>query len=289
MSDCRILAVANQKGGVAKTTTVASLGAALADLGLRTLVVDLDPQACLTFSLGFDPDAIELSVHDVLLGRISAGMAIQTTADGLALLPSTIDLSGTEAALLTRTGREFILRGALEDVTGSYDVILLDCPPSLGVLTLGALTAADDVLIPMQCETLSHRGVGQLLDTVHDVQRLTNPRLRVMGVLPTLYDARTTHAKAVLHDVSTRYGLDVLCPPIAKSVRFAEAPAAGRSILHTAAATPGAKAYRAHARILAGLPEDPVDVTDEVVDIPAAVAGGGFAGVWPTGNGTSGA
>jgi len=255
VSDCRTIAVANQKGGVAKTTTVASLGAALVEAGVPTLVVDLDPQACLTFSLGFDPDSIELSVHDVLLGRISAGMAIRQTADGLALLPATIDLAGTEAALLTRPGREFILRSALSEVTASYAVILLDCAPSLGVLTLGALTAADDVLIPMQCETLSHRGVGQLLDTVHDVQRLTNPALRVMGVLPTLFDARTTHARAVLADVASRYDLPVLEPPVAKSVRFAEAPAAGRSILHTATRTSGAQAYRVHARRIAGLPE----------------------------------
>lgn len=269
MSDCRIIAVANQKGGVAKTTSVASLGAALVEVGVRTLVVDLDPQACLTFSLGFDPEGIELSVHDVLLGRISAGMAVVTTSDGLSLLPATIDLAGTEAALLTRTGREFILRGALADVRASYDVILLDCAPSLGVLTLGALTAADDVLIPMQCETLSHRGVGQLLDTVHDVQRLTNPALRVMGVLPTLYDSRTAHARAVLADVAGRYSLDVLEPPIAKSVRFAEAPAAGRSILRTAARTPGAQAYRVHARRIAGLPEEPTAEEPAAAEQPA--------------------
>jgi chromosome partitioning protein len=280
VSDCRTLAVANQKGGVAKTTTVASLGAALVELGVRTLVVDLDPQACLTFSLGFDPDAIELSVHDVLLGRISAGMAVRTTADGLALLPATIDLAGTEAALLTKPGREFLLRSALADVASSYDVVLLDCAPSLGVLTLSALTAADEVIIPMQCETLSHRGVGQLLDTVNDVQRLTNPRLRVAGVLPTLYDARTAHARAVLADVSGRYGLAVLDPPIAKSVRFAEAPAAGRPILRTAGRTPGAQAYRVHARRIAGLADEPaaIDVTEPAaVDVtePAPV---GFAG-----------
>jgi chromosome partitioning protein len=269
VNDCRIIAVANQKGGVAKTTSVASLGAALVEAGVRTLVVDLDPQACLTFSLGFDPESIELSIHDVLLGRISAGMAVVTTADGLALLPATIDLAGTEAALLTRTGREFILRGALDDVTSSYDVILLDCAPSLGVLTLGALTAADDVLIPMQCETLSHRGVGQLLDTVHDVQRLTNPKLRVMGVLPTLFDARTAHAKAVLADVSSRYSLDVLQPPIAKSIRFAEAPAAGRSILSTAGRTPGAQAYRRHARRIAGLPDVATEPEPTAIGAPA--------------------
>jgi chromosome partitioning protein len=244
VSRARVIAVANQKGGVAKTTTVASLATAISDLGRRVLVVDLDPQACLTFSLGLDPESLELSIHDVLLGRISAAMAIQATSDGPDLLPSTIDLAGCEAMLLTRTGREYVLRTALEEVRGDYDVMLLDCAPSLGVLTLNALTAADDVLVPLQCETLSHRGVGQLLDTVHDVQRITNPQLRVMGVLPTLYDGRTTHAKQVLADITSRYGLEVIDPPIAKSVRFAEAPQAGRSIMRTAARTPGAQAYR---------------------------------------------
>jgi chromosome partitioning protein len=246
----RILAVANQKGGVAKTTTVASLGAALAERGQRVLLVDLDPQACLTFSLGLDPEALELSVHDVLLGRVSASMAITSTEDGVDLLPSTIDLAGSEAMLLTRTGREYALRTALEEVAASYDWILLDCSPSLGVLTLNALTAADSVMIPLQCETLSHRGVGQLLDTVRDVQRLTNRSLTVLGVLPTLYDGRTNHARAVLADVADRYALAVLEPAIAKSVRFAEAPAAGRSILATASSSKGAQAYREHARLL---------------------------------------
>jgi chromosome partitioning protein len=244
----RTIAVANQKGGVAKTTTVASLGVALAASGQRVLLVDLDPQACLTFSLGLDPDALELSAHDVLMGRVGAAMAIVSTQDGPDLLPATIDLAGSEVALLTRTGREFVLQSALDDVRDRYDWILLDCSPSLGVLTLNALTAADEVLIPLQCETLSHRGVGQLLDTVRDVQRLTNKRLRVMGVLPTLFDARTNHAQAVLADVSTRYDLRVIEPPIAKSVRFAEAPAAGRSILATAGSSKGALAYREVAR-----------------------------------------
>ena len=251
MTDCRTIAVANQKGGVAKTTTVASLAAALAELGQRVLGVDLDPQACLTFSLGLDPDTVELSVHDVLLGRVSAGMAVHQTTDGPDLLPATIELAGCEAMLLTKTGREYTLRVALEDVRPSYDVILLDCAPSLGVLTLNALTAADDVLVPLQCETLSHRGVGQLLDTVHDVQRLTNRDLKVLGVLPTLFDGRTTHAREVLADVVGRYGLDVLEPPIAKSVRFAEAPAAGRSILATSRSSKGARAYREVAETLA--------------------------------------
>jgi chromosome partitioning protein len=241
------LAVANQKGGVAKTTTVASLGAALAEQGATVLVVDLDPQACLTFSLGIDPEDLDISVHHVLTKGLAASEAVVATEDGVDLLPATIELARAEADLLTRTGREFVLRGALEEL-GDYEWVLLDCPPSLGVLTVAALTAADAVLIPLQCETLSHRGVGQLLDTVHDVRRFTNRALEVWGVLPTLYDGRTTHARAVLEDISETYGLDVLEPPIPKSVRFAEAPAAGRSILRTTRAHRGAAAYREVAR-----------------------------------------
>jgi chromosome partitioning protein len=240
----RTLAVANQKGGVAKTTTVASLGTALAEQGRKVLLVDLDPQSCLTFSLGLDPDTVELSVHDVLLGRVGASMAIHATEDGVDLLPATIELAGTEAALLSRPGREFLLRTALEEVGAAYEIVILDCSPSLGVLTLNALTAADDLIIPLQCEMLSHRGVGQLLDTVADVQRILNPKLRVLGVLPTMYDGRTNHARAVLADVSGRYGLPVLEPAIPKSVRFAEAPAEGRSVLATARSHRGAEAYR---------------------------------------------
>jgi chromosome partitioning protein len=263
----RVIAVANQKGGVAKTTTVASLATALSELGRRVLAVDLDPQACLTFSLGRDPDSLDLSIHDVLLGRVSARMVVLSTAEGPDVLPATIDLAGCEAMLLTRTGREHALRHALDEVCNDYDVILLDCAPTLGVLTLNALTAADSVIVPLQCETLSHRGVGQLLDTVHDVQRLTNPKLVVLGVLPTLFDGRTNHTRAVLADVALRYGLDVLDPPIPRSVRFAEAPAVGHSIMRTARRTPGAVAYRVLARRLAGLADDP-----EAIDYLASVS-----------------
>src|SRR5689334_3509039 len=227
------LAVANQKGGVAKTTSVASLGAALAELGQKVLLVDLDPQACLTFSLGIDPEDLDVSVHHVLTKGLAPGEVLIETEDGVDLLPATIELARAEADLLTRTGREQAIRAALElldehDLT--YDWILLDCPPSLGVLTVAALTAADGVLIPLQCETLSHRGVGQLLDTVHDVRKITNRRLKVIGVLPTLFDARTTHGRLVLDRIGEDYGVDVLAPPIPKSIRFAEAPAVGRSI-----------------------------------------------------------
>ncbi|MBV9486774.1 MAG: ParA family protein [Frankiaceae bacterium] len=258
MNGCRIYAVANQKGGVAKTTTVASLAAAMTELGKRVLAVDLDPQACLTFSLGLDPEGLDLSIHDVLLGRVSARMVVQPVAEGPDVLPSNIELAGCEAMLLTKTGREYSLRRALDEVRDLYDVIILDCAPTLGVLTINALTAADEVIVPLQCETLSHRGVGQLLDTVNDVQRLTNQNLHVVGVLPTLFDGRTNHTRAVLADVALRYGLDVLDPPIPRSIRFAEAPAVGSSIMRTARSTPGAVAYRELARKLVGAPTEDV-------------------------------
>ncbi len=243
-----VLAVANQKGGVAKTTSVASLGAALAELDQRVLLVDLDPQACLTFSLGIDPEDLEVSVHHVLTKGISPAEVILETDDGVDLLPATIELARAEADLLTRTGREHAVKAALEQLDDdggpAYDWVLLDCPPSLGVLTVAALTASQGVLIPLQCETLSHRGVGQLLDTVHDVRRFTNRGLEVWGVLPTLYDGRTTHARTVLETISETYELDVVEPPIPKTIKFAEAPARGRSILATSRSSKGAKAYR---------------------------------------------
>ncbi|MBT9254086.1 ParA family protein [Phycicoccus sp. MAQZ13P-2] len=247
-----IIALANQKGGVAKTTSVASLGAAFAEAGKRVLLVDLDPQACLTFSLGVDPDTVESSVHDVLLGAAELADVVQTCADGVDLVPSSIELAGAEAVLLGRPAREYVLQGALDTVRKDYDVILLDCSPSLGVLTLNALTAAQGLVVPMPCEMLSHRGVGQLLDTVADVKKILNKKLRVIGILPTLYDGRSTHAREVLEDVGQRYGLPVLSPPIPKTVRFAEAPAVGRSILSTARSSKGATAYR---EVAAGLLE----------------------------------
>ena len=239
-----IIAVANQKGGVAKTTSVASIGAAMAELGKRVLLVDLDPQASLTFSLGIDPDLVELSVHEVVLGQAEIADAILEASDGVDLLPSTIELAGAEAQLLTRPGREFVLQSALDEIREDYDVILLDCSPSLGVLTLGALTAATGLIIPMQAEMLSHRGVGQLLDTVRDVKKLLNKKLKTIGILPTMYDGRSNHSREVLEDLGTRYKLPVLSPPIPRTVRFAEAPAAGRSILDTARSSKGAQAYR---------------------------------------------
>ena len=227
----RVLAVANQKGGVAKTTTVASLGAAMVEKGKRVLLVDLDPQGCLTFSLGQDPDKLAVSVHEVLLGDVEPNAALVQTSEGMTLLPANIDLAGAEAMLLMRAGREYALKRALAKVNDDFDVVIIDCPPSLGVLTLNGLTAADEVIVPLQCETLAHRGVGQFLRTVTDVQQITNPDLMLLGALPTLYDSRTTHSRDVLLDVADRYDLPVLAPPIPRTVRFAEASASGSSVL----------------------------------------------------------
>lgn len=247
MTQTRILAVANQKGGVAKTTTVASLGAAMAEAGRRVLLVDLDPQGCLTFSLGHDPDKLPASVHEVLLGDVQADAVLLSTAEGMTLLPANIDLAGAEAMLLMRAGREYALKRALAQLNAEsdtpFDVVIIDCPPSLGVLTLNGLTAADDVIVPLQCETLAHRGVGQFLRTVADVQQITNANLRLLGALPTLYDARTTHTRDVLLDIADRYDLPVLAPPIPRTVRFAEASASGSSVI-AGRKNKGAAAYR---------------------------------------------
>ncbi|MRJ74957.1 AAA family ATPase [Aeromicrobium sp. SMF47] len=244
------IAVANQKGGVAKTTTVVSLGAALVELGQRVLLVDVDPQGSLTFSLGIDPEDLDVSVAEVLLGTKLADDAIVITDDGMHLLPANITLTQAEESLLGRTGREQRLRVALDKVADDYDWIVIDCPPTLGVLTVGALSAAQQVLIPLQAETLSHRGVGQLLDTIHDVRQFINPGLDILGVLPTMYDGRTRHAQNVLAAIEETYGLPVVRPPIPKTIKFAEAPAIGRSVLSTARNHKGAQAYR---EVAAGL------------------------------------
>lgn len=239
----RVFAVANQKGGVAKTTTVQSLGAAFTELGHGVLVVDLDAQACLTYSMGVDSDELEVSVHDVMLGRTTAAKAI-IEADGMHLLPSSIDLAGAEIHLLTKTGREYVLAKALRPVISSYDVVMIDCPPSLGILTINGLTAGREVLVPLQPETLSHRAVGQLLETIDDVRAYTNSALEVLGAVATLFDARTRLGREVIEDLPERYGIRVLEPPIPKTVRVAEAPAHGTSVLQHARKSKASEAYR---------------------------------------------
>lgn len=239
-----IIAFANQKGGVAKTTSVHTVGDALAELGRSVLLIDLDPQACLTYAMGVDPESLDLTLHDVFAGRAQAEDVVVTAEDQPTLLPSSIDLAGAEVHLLTRTGREFVLARALRPLVGQYDYLLIDCGPSLGILTINGLTAADQVAIPFQCDTLSHRGVGQLLETVNDVRSFTNEDLRVLGGIATMFDGRTNLARQVLVDVEERHGLRVLPPPIPKSVRVAEAPGKGRSVLRHARSSKPALAYQ---------------------------------------------
>jgi len=256
-------AVANQKGGVAKTTSVHALGVAMAERGAKVLLVDLDPQASLSWACGVDPDSLELSIHDVLLNRAKVPDVLITleppapaTPGGpvgvLHLLPSTIDLAGAELHLLTKTGREYVLRKALSKVADRYDRVLIDCPPSLGILTINGLTAADEVVIPLQCESLSQRGVGQLLETIEDVHDYTNEDLEVRGAIATLFDGRTKLAHEVVEQVRRTYDIKVLEPFVPKSVKVAEAPARGRSVLTHAPKSRSAQAYRELANQLLG-------------------------------------
>jgi chromosome partitioning protein len=239
----RVIAVANQKGGVAKTTTVHNLGSALVEAGHRVLLVDLDPQACLTYSLGIDPDALDRSLHDVILKRCDAADVL-VESKGLHLLPANIDLAGGEVHLLSRTGREYVLRQALAPLLDDHDFVLIDCPPSLGILTINGLTAASEVLVPLQCETLSHRGVGQLLETIDDVRSYTNPTLAVRGVIATMFDGRTNLAREIVAAIPDSYGLSVLSPRIPKAIKVAEAPSHGCAVLEHAPSSTGARAYR---------------------------------------------
>jgi len=239
-----VVAVANQKGGVAKTTTVHTLAEALTERGMTVLMIDLDPQACLTFAAGTDPDTLQLSIHDVFMGRSELGDVIIDRDGAPDIVPSTIDLAGSEIHLLTKTGREFVLKRALKTLRNEYDVVLIDCGPSLGILTVNALTAADRVLIPFQAETLSDRGVGQLLETIDDVRNYTNEDLTVLGGIATMYDARTNLGKRVLAEMEDLHGLPLIEPPIPRSVRVAEAPGEGVSVLEHANRSKAATAYR---------------------------------------------
>jgi chromosome partitioning protein len=238
----RVLAIANQKGGVAKTTTAAALATAFRERGRRVLLVDLDPQACLTFALGVDADDVVAGSHDLMLG-VHVRETVVRTAEDVDLVPATLDLAGVDAALVGRAGRDLVLRSALRAVGDDYDDVVVDCSPTLGLLTLNALAAADELLVPLAAEMLGHRAVGQLLDTVEDVREVLNPGLAVVGLLPTMVDLRTSHARLVVADLGERYGLPVL-GPVPRSVRVAEAPGRGRSVLTTARRSPAALAYR---------------------------------------------
>ncbi len=238
----RVIAVANQKGGVAKTTTAHAIAAGLVERGRSVLTIDLDPQASLTFAMGVQQDP-EPSMHDVMMGRTEI-REILFESNGIDLAPSSIDLAGSEVHLLTRTGREFVLQRALRGILEDYDFVMIDCPPSLGILTINALTVAGEVLVPVQAETLSHRAVGQLLETVEEVKQFTNPELRVAGVVVTMFDSRTNLGQEVVAKLKSNHDLHVFDPPIPKSVRVAEAPGRGLSVLSHASTSKPATAYR---------------------------------------------
>jgi chromosome partitioning protein len=214
------------------------------------LLVDLDPQACLTFASGIDSDTQPATLHDVFAGRTAARSILVERPDEPDLLPSSIDLAGAEVHLMTKTGREFVLARALKPLRDNYDYILIDCGPSLGILTINGLTAADEVVIPFQCDTLSHRGVGQLLETIEDVRSFTNDSLRVLGGIATMFDGRTRLANEVLETVASEHRLRIFEPPIPKSVRAAEAPGRGKSVLKHASSSKPAVAYRELARAI---------------------------------------
>ncbi len=244
----QMTAVANQKGGVAKTTTVHALAAGLVEMGRTVLVVDLDPQGSLSWAMGLEPDELEHTIHDVLIGRIPIGDVVYES-NGIDLVPASIDLAGSEVQLHTRTGREYVLQRAVGEMVDRYDHVLIDCPPSLGILTVNALTAADRVVVPVRAETLSQRGVDQLRDTIRDVRLYTNPDLELDGIIVTMFDARTRLGREVVSRLRDAK-LPVWDPPVPRSVRVAEAPARGLSVLDTARTSPAAEAYRALALLL---------------------------------------
>jgi len=239
-----IVAVANQKGGVGKTTTAINLGACLANRGLRVLLVDADPQGNATAGLGLD-DRTGDSVYEVLVDGVAASsVAVATCQDGLWLLPSTADLAGAEVELVPVAEREYRLREALAGVTASYDLVIIDCPPSLGLITVNALTAADVVIVPVQCEYLALQGLGRLVETLDLVRQNLNRKLRLQGLLLTMYDGRTNLSRQVAEEVRSHFP-NTFRAVIPRSVRVSEAPSHGLPMLAYDRSSRAAKAYEA--------------------------------------------
>ncbi len=248
----RIIAMVNQKGGVGKTTSTVNLGAALAEYGRRVLLVDFDPQGALSVALGVPAHQLERSVYDLLMDDSCTieDVTVSTTVDGLSLVPSNIDLSAAEVALVNEVAREHALARALAPVIDEYDFIIIDCQPSLGLLTVNALTAADGVVIPLECEYFALRGVKLLMDTITKVRSRLNPRLQVIGVVATMYDARTLHTREVLARAVDAFGDDVFHTVINRTIKFPDATVAGEPITSFAPTHPAAEAYRQLAREL---------------------------------------
>ena len=246
----RVIALANQKGGVGKTTTTINLGAALAELGSRVLLVDIDPQGSLGVGLGADPQSLERTVYNLLLtdGTAVDDVLIETNVENLHLLPANIDLAAAELLLVQEVAREQALRRVIERVQYRYDFILIDCPPSLGLLTINGLTAADSVIVPLEAEYFALRGMSLLMQTLEKVQARLNPRLELQGIVATMFDGRTLHAREVLERVRSAFGDTVFKTTVNKTIRFAEAPVAGEPILTYRPHSKGSDAYRDLAR-----------------------------------------
>jgi chromosome partitioning protein len=238
----RVISFANQKGGVAKTTTTLNLGVALAEQNLKVLLCDLDPQGNLTMSQGLNPDTIERSMFDVLVHRLPIQEVIHHTEVDLAV--SSIDLAGAELALSSMIGRERALEKAIAPVRESYDYVLIDTPPSLGLLTINALVASNGVIVPVQCEYLSLRGLVQLENTLSMIRENLNPDVGIEGILPTMYDSRTLHSREAVEILQENFGDLVFDTKIKKTVRYAEAPVKGTSVLKYDPSGSAAQAYR---------------------------------------------
>jgi len=242
----RVVAVCNQKGGVGKTTTTINLGAALAEFGRRVLLVDFDPQGALSVGLGIQPHELEATIYNLLMerGTSPAEVVVKTSVAGMELLPSNIDLSGAEVQLVHEVGREFVLGGVLATLVPDYDVILIDCQPSLGLLTVNALACSDGIIVPLECEYFAMRGVALLTETIDKVSRRINPRLRMDGLLATMFDSRTLHSREVLTRVVDRFSDEVFHTVISRTVRFPDATVAGEPITSFDPASTGASSYR---------------------------------------------
>jgi chromosome partitioning protein len=245
-----IMAVANQKGGVGKTTTVANLGAALAEKKRRTLVIDLDPQSALTTIVGIDSYQLEETIYTVLVEDTPIANTIFDISPNLDAIPANIDLAAAEMELISAFGRESILKERLEPLRANYDYIIIDSPPSLGLLTLNALAASDEVIIPLQAEYLAMRGMRFLLEMIARVKKRINPDLKIRGILGTMYKSRTIHSEEVMQEIKSIFGDKVFPVVIKSSIRFAEAPVAQLPIIQYQPKHKGAQAYRKLAEVI---------------------------------------
>ena len=249
----RILAIANQKGGVGKTTTTVNLAACIAELGYRVLVVDFDPQANATSALGIDPRSVEKSMYDVILNDVyMRDCIIKSQWEFLSVAPSNLDLAGAEIELVSAFNRERLLDGAISSVISEYDFVLIDCPPSIGLLTVNALTAASEVLVPIQCEYLALEGLGQLLSNVERVKTHLNKELHISTIALVMFDARTKLAGQVVEEIRSHFGERVCQQTVPRSVRLSEAPSYGLPIIYYDSSSRGAIAYRSLAKEITG-------------------------------------